>query len=414
MPTDPSPDRASVAAWPARELNRPALTQAVLEARTNTLSLFEIVRQQRPDLQVPRLQHLNPPLWELGHVGWFQEYWTTRNPEQALGLQADPLCQRRPGVRADADALYNSATVAHQHRWVLPLPNASQTLDDLHQQLELSLAQLQQTPDDDTGLYFHRLALFHEDMHHEAGLTMAQALGIAINNPRWQPERIESLLGPLHFGAQDWILGRAPGMGFSFDNELPACAVSLAAFEIDAQVVRWAEYLPFVEQGGYLQSAFWDDAGQAWLNACGLEHPVYLNRSGAGRSWQQRRDGTWQPLELSEPAVHLSLHEAKAWCAWARRRLPTEAEWERAACQAPERFRWGDVWEWTASPHAPFAGFRPHPYQDYAAPFFDGRPVLKGGSFLTQDRMKHPCYRNFFTADRCDIAAGFRSCALKA
>jgi iron(II)-dependent oxidoreductase len=371
----------------------------VLEARADTLSLFEIVSHQQPALQVPRLQHLNPPLWELGHVGWFQEYWTTRNPQQALGLRADPLCKRRPGIRGDADALYNSATVVHQRRWDLPLPDARQTLDDLQQQLELCLAQLQQTPDDDTGLYFHRLALFHEDMHHEAGLTMAQALGVAINNPRWQPQRIESLHGPLPFDARDWVLGRDLGLGFSFDNELPACTVPLTDYEIDAQVVRWAEYLPFVEQGGYLQPAFWDDAGQAWLNACGLEHPVYLNRSGAGHSWQQRRDGAWRPLELSEPAVHLS---------------PTEAEWEQAACQAPERFRWGDVWEWTASPHAPFAGFKPHPYQDYAAPFFDGRPVLKGGSFLTQDRMKHPSYRNFFTADRCDIAAGFRSCAVKA
>ena len=161
----------------------------MLEARANTLSLFEIVRQQRPDLQVPRLQHLNPPLWELGHVGWFQEYWTTRNPQQALGLQADPLCQRRAGVRADADAMYNSAKVAHQRRWDLPLPNASQTLDDLHQQLELSLAQLQQTPDDDTGLYFHRQAPFHEDIHHEAGLSLAQAPGLSIHHPPPQPER---------------------------------------------------------------------------------------------------------------------------------------------------------------------------------------------------------------------------------
>jgi EgtB-related family protein len=77
-----------------------------------------------------------------------------------------------------------------------------------------------------------------------------------------------------------------------------------------------------------------------------------------------------------------------------------------------EAFAWGDVWEWTASPFAPFPGFEPHPYREYSAPWFDGRPVLKGASFMTQPRMRHPRYRNFFEAHRNGVPAGFRTCAV--
>ena len=117
-------------------------------------------------------------------------------------------------------------------------------------------------------------------------------------------------------------------------------------------------------------------------------------------------------LDPALPACHLTQHEALAWCAWAGRRLPTEAEWEAAALQRPEAFRWGDVWEWTASAFAPYPGFTPHPYRDYSAPWFDGRPVLRGASFMTQPRLKHPRYRNYFPAHRNDVPAGFRSSVL--
>ncbi len=113
--------------------------------------------------------------------------------------------------------------------------------------------------------------------------------------------------------------------------------------------------------------------------------------------------------------LHISAHEAQAWCRWAGRRLPTEAEWETAAlCAAADDqvFEWGEVWEWTSSPFAPYAGFVAHPYGDYSQPWFDGRPVLRGASFATAPHMKHPRYRNYFPADRDDLFAGFRSCAV--
>ena len=143
--------------------------------------------------------------------------------------------------------------------------------------------------------------------------------------------------------------------------------------------------------------------------AISLYSAGYL-RHEAG-TWQHRRHGRWQALALAEAACHLTQHEALAWCRWAGRRLPGEAEWERAALTRPESFRWGDVWEWTASPFQPFPGFAAHPYRDYSAPWFDGRPVLRGASFMTQPRLRHPRYRNYFPAFRNDVPAGFRTCA---
>jgi EgtB-related family protein len=112
------------------------------------------------------------------------------------------------------------------------------------------------------------------------------------------------------------------------------------------------------------------------------------------------------------PACHLTAYEAQAWCRWAGRRLPTEAEWERAALIGSSGFEWGQVWEWTAGSFEPYAGFSAHPYRDYSAPWFGSRTVLRGASFMTQPRMRDPRYRNFFKAERNDVPAGFRSCQI--
>jgi ergothioneine biosynthesis protein EgtB len=402
--TDPSVAEA------ARRAGRAALAGALRASRADTLATFDAWRRALPALAVPRRAEINPPLWELGHVGWFQEYWLARNPERPRGIAADPDAPRPEGVRAGADALYHSSRVAHDVRWSLPLPGVEATLDDLARQLETTLALLAEAPDEsDDALYFFRLALFHEDMHHEAALYMAQGLGVPIDDPRWQPAALADGAGELSFGAGVWRLGH-DGPGFAFDNELGAHEVELVPYAIDAQVVRWAGYLPFVDAGGYRDPRWWSDAGARWLRETGAQAPRFLRRAGSG--WQQWRHGRWLDLDAALPACHLTFHEAQAWCAWADRRLPTEAEWERAALERPDAFRWGDVWEWTASPFAPYPGFAPHPYRDYSVPWFDGRPVLRGASFATQPRMRHPRYRNYFTVERSDIVAGLRTCAL--
>jgi ergothioneine biosynthesis protein EgtB len=375
----------------ARQGGRAALEQALLASRADTLATFGAFERALPGLQVPQRAELNPPLWELGHVGWFQSWWLARNPERQQGMNADPDAARLPAERHDAEALYHSGRVAHDTRWGLPLPDADTTRAHLQAQLERTLALLAGTPENDADLYFFRLALLHEDMHHEAALYMAQGLGVAIEDPRWQAPHLPEPALPLAFTASSWRLGSPAGSGFVFDNECGAHEVPCPAFEIDAQVLRWADYLPFIE-------------------ATRATPPRYLRRQ-AGR-WQQWRHGRWAVLDLQQPACHLTQHEAQAWCRWAGRRLPTEAEWERAAMTAPGRFRWGDVWEWTASPFTPYPGFVAHPYRDYSAPWFDGRPVLRGASFMTQPRMHHARYRNYFPSGRSDIPAGFRSCAL--
>ncbi|MBT9463261.1 selenoneine synthase SenA [Hydrogenophaga sp.] len=366
----------------------PTLAGALVEARERTLRQFAALEAALgPALRVPCTPELNLPLWELGHVGWFADWWIARNPQLGSGVQADPLVARRAarqGLRGiDADALYDSSAVPHDRRWQLDLPDAHATRADLSASLDQTLALLRDAPDDDTGLYFFRLALFHEDMHAEAGVYMAQALGIDVGH---RPMAVHVEPGEASVPATAWRLGWV-GPGFAFDNELGAHVVAVNAFEIDTRAVTWARYLPMV------------DAGLAAV-------PRYLRRTPGG--WQVQRFGTWQALDLQAAACHLGAQEARAWCRWAGRRLPTEAEWEVAAHTVPG-FAWGEVWEWTASTFAPFPGFAPHPYLDYSQPWFDGRPVLKGASTATHPRMRHPRYRNYFTAERNDIFAGFRS-----
>jgi len=394
----------------ARSGGRHLLVQALQASRRDTLATFAACAAALPGLAVPMRAELNPPLWELGHIGWFQEYWLARNPVWRAGHAADPALPRRPGARANADALYNSSLVPHDSRWALPLPDAATTQAELAAQLHATLALLQHADaDGDDALYFFRLALLHEDMHHEAALYMAQGLGIPIEDARWQPRALPAPT-QLALPAGPWRLGSDAGRGFAFDNELGAHEVALQPTRIDAQALRWAEFLPFVEAGGYAELRWWDDAGRDWLTQHRPQAPRHLKREAA--QWQQWRHGRWCELDPRLAACHLTQHEALAWCRWAGRRLPTEAEWERAALTRAGEFRWGDVWEWTASPFAPYPGFVPHPYRDYSAPWFDGRPVLRGASFMTQPRMRHPRFRNYFPAQRNDVPAGLRSCAL--
>lgn len=406
-----------------------ALAVALQASRRDTLATFAAFEAALPGLAVPQRAEFNPPLWELGHIGWFQSWWLGRYPACGDGVLADPDSARRPPLRVgagvaaagSADALYDSSRVPHATRWQLPLPDAGTTRAELQAQLQQSLELLAAWPAGaDASLYFFRLALLHEDMHHEAALYMAQALGVAIADARWQQTTLPAPPAALRLAGGRFELGSSAQAGFGFDNEYGAHAIEMRPFQIDAQVLRWAEFLPFVEAGGYADERWWAPAGRAWRQAGAVLAPRYLRRpqhaGGTGPGWQVWRHGRWQALRLDEPACHLSLHEALAWCRWAGRRLPTEAEWECAALAARADtgvFCWGQVWEWTASAFAPYPGFCAHPYRDYSAPWFDGRPVLRGASFMTQPRLRHARYRNFFAAGRTDVPAGFRSCALQ-
>jgi gamma-glutamyl hercynylcysteine S-oxide synthase len=229
-----------------------------------------------------------------------------------------------------------------------------------------------------------RLATFHEDMHAEAFHYTRHTLGYGDplpggSFPVSDGKDLEIKGGPFALGAK-------PSDAFVFDNEKWAHEVRIAPFRIAASPVTAAQYLAYIEAGGA--------APRYWRKQDG--------------AWQERRFDRWQPLALEEPVRHVSWNEAQAYCGWAKRRLPTEAEWE---CASP-RFRYGQVWEWTASSFAPYPGFEIDPYKEYSEPWFGTHKVLRGGSFATPARLMRPTFRNFYTPERGDVFCGFRTCAL--
>jgi gamma-glutamyl hercynylcysteine S-oxide synthase len=367
-----------------------ALADALTALRAQTLAQFDaVVEALGGRLDLAYDERINLPLWELGHVGWFEEFWIARNTQRRRGAAAQLEAVRAAPLRPAADAWYDSSTVAHRRRWQLALPDAVRTRDTLAQVRERTMTLLRSADGGDDELYFFRLILAHEAMHHEAGLMIAQRLGwpIADVAPKAPAARREMAVagGTLRVGERE--------AGFAFDNELGAHDVALADFRIDSAPVTWRELLP-------------------WFGS-GAELPAHVARDDAfEHGYKRAAFGRWLALDLDAAAVHLNAHDAQAWCAWAGRRLPTEHEWVWAQQQHGDDFAFGDVWEWTSSPFAPFPGFVPHPYRDYSQPWFDGRPVLKGGSCATQPFMKHACYRNFFEPQRSDVFAGFRSCAV--
>lgn len=369
--------------------------QALVQARQRTLrQLAAWLDALGEGLAVPYRATLNPPLWELGHVGWFQEYWIARNRQRALGVRCDPDHPRGASLLARADEWYDSSRVAHPKRWELRLPDVAATRGYLEQGLARTLELLDGLGADAShdALYFFRLVALHEAMHAEAGAYMARSLGIGALVPT--PPSLPAGAGDLRVPAQVFRMG-SDGPGFAFDNELGAHKVAIDAFSIDAAPVSCLRFQAFIDAGGYGHARWWTQEG-----------------------WDWRRQHRPQPPDFAAddahaPALHLSAHEAEAWCRWAGRRLPTEAEWECAALTVAG-FAWGGAWEWTGTAFAPYPGFVAHPYRDYSAPWFGTRRVLRGACAATSPALAHPRYRNFFEPGRCDVFAGFRSSATQA
>lgn len=425
------------------------------DARQRTLDL--IVDLDDRQLLGPYVETVNPLLWEIGHVAWFQEKWVLRH-----------FAKQAP-VRADADALYDSMAIAHDTRWDLPLPARGETLEYMQQVHERVLARLEQQPSNDET-FLHLMALFHEDMHTEAFLINRQCWGFA--KPKWSspsgPPRQSHgeiakekgpLAGDVEIPGGTFLLGATFDEPFVFDNEKWAHEVQLAPFKMARAPVTQSEFVAFVEDGGYQRRALWSEAGWSWREKSQAEHPVYWREENVSR-WQRRDFDRWVDLEPHRPVINVCRYEAEAYCNWAQRRLPTEAEWEAAASLSQDtnditgirkrRFPWGDswpqenqvnldgfaygcadvaaypkgdsvsgcrqmignVWEWTTSDFVPFPGFVPDPYKEYSQPWFYTHKVLRGGCWATRGRMLRNTWRSFYQPDRCDVWAGFRTCAL--
>ena len=391
-----------------RQAKAKELTAALQELRTHTLSAFRAYERANL-LHIPYQPELNPPLWELGHIAWFQEYWIGRNKHRSEGTDWQIGRPQNTSLLITSDQWFDSAKVQHVTRWDQALLTRETCLTYAEQTMEQTLALLQVDAQSGSTLYFYWLVLQHEAMHLEASAYMAQALAIPFN-PMWVSDHANSTTGEIanastlakagasqprsrqtttRLPAQSWTLGSAADQ-FCFDNELIARPVALKTFEIDLEPVCWTQYMSFIA-------------------ATGHRLPLYVRQTGS--SFEIQTFGVWAPMNMQDTAVHLSWDDAQAYCAWAQRRLPTEAEWDCAARTTPN-FNWGEVWEWTQDTFEPFDGFVVHPYAEYSAPWFGTRKVLRGAAAVTHSVLRHVQYRNFFTPERRDIYSGFRTCAL--
>jgi ergothioneine biosynthesis protein EgtB len=387
-----------------------ALAHALQDARAYTTALFDCFAAARMDdaANVPYLPIVNPPLWEMAHIAWFAEWYILRE-----AASSEPGAARRPSLLARGDEWLDSNRIPHRARWPLALPSTGAVRIYCQEVLERVVDRLEGIkPDeqDDASLYPYRLALAHEDMHGEAFAYTLQTLGV---KPPRGMVKSSAALSPqreIDFPGGSVELGADAGGGFVFDNERPAHRARVAAFAMGAQLVSNAQYSEFIADGGYQNPRYWTPAGRAWLMQVENSAPAHWSRDGS--RWHCTSFSERIALAMDEAVRHVSLYEAQAYCMWAGRRLPSEAEWEYAAQSGHPSFHWGDLWEWTATPFEPYAGFEADAYREYSAPWFGGHQVLRGASFATPLRFRSPKFRNFYLPHRNDMFVGFRTCAL--
>ena len=370
------------------------LGRALIAQREYTLALYaDLPAAYWEPRNFPVQATINPPLWELAHLGWFQEFF-------ALRWRADDVSgARSPSCLDVADQLFDSRSVAHADRWRLTYPSRATCLHYMQLVLDKVNDALANSAREDR--YGFQLVLLHEDMHAEALAMTLATLGLAL--PAVVPKRVAFLPHQLrtheiNVAGGSVYLGSREGAAraFSFDNEKPALSVQIESFAIDARVVTAAEFATFVASTAFNDPRLWSPEGNAWREAQPLTDV------------DRRHDFA---------AMHVSYFEAQAYCRWKNRRLPTEPEWEAAATSSTAFFAsTGQVWEWTATPFAPYPGFQAGRYLQYSEPWFHSHgvryQVLKGGSFVTHPRLKYPQYRNFYTPERSDMFCGFRTCAI--
>ena len=427
------------------------LVDSLLDTRQRELEVLDNLTHDQ--LYGTQMKSVEPPIWEMGHVGWFQDRWILQN----LDKQA-PVSQ-------EADNLYDSFNIPNVERWDLAFPSFGETYEYITEVLSRIIQRLGNRELTSEDVYFYRLVINHEDMHSETMVHIRQTLGYKrplIEDIRPTPPAIDP-----HFTLHDisipggiYMLGATKEMSFVLDNEKWAHPVAIEPFNIANTPVTVDQYRQFVEAGGYQNQRYWSEEGWAWRQKAQAEHPVYWQQEADG-SWCMRWFEEWVPLEPYHPMMHVNFYEATAYCNWAGRRLPTEAEWELAASAqltedgsgfttAKPLYPWGNaapnleranldsaalgpidvralsagdsafglrqmignVWEWTADTFDAFPGFVIDPYDTYSEPSFGQQKVLRGGCWVTRSRVIRNTWRNFYTPDRNNIFAGFRTVAL--
>ncbi|HEX5515066.1 MAG TPA: SUMF1/EgtB/PvdO family nonheme iron enzyme [Gammaproteobacteria bacterium] len=370
----------------------PALqaVQAMLLALVEPLSEREVAAQFHPDL--------SPLGWHLGHCVFVEAFWIQRclgsgsppnhlQPLYAPEFSPKPLRSRHLPAKTELLAWAR----AQQQRHLAALANAAGSPQRLPGLTDLPYFLLQ-----------------HHAQHLEtAQMALAQrtasrptdGLEGARLEPR--PPTTETVLLP----TGDYRLGSDhPGV---YDNERPARRVRLPAARLGRQPVCNAEYLGFMQDGGYRRRQFWTDAGWHWRLASAAQQPAYWRRSADG-GWLLLRPEGAVPLPAEGALIGISWFEAAAYAAWAGARLPHEYEWE-AAVSTNRLAGVGTAWEWCRNRFHPYPGFRAFPYDGYSLPWFDGyHYTLRGGSPYSLPWIRRASFRNFYTADKRHVFAGCR------
>lgn len=409
-----------------------------------TLALIEDLSEKQ--LDVPYHRGINPPIWELGHSAFFYEYFLLRE----LG-QAAP---RMPGY----DDIWDSFEIQHRNRWQKNVvPNQATTMDYYHRVLDEIRVRLEAETLTPQEHYLCHYCIAHQNMHIESLIWSRQTLGYpapsSMRNGSDLPAR-SGISGDTQIVGGSYRIGIPadhPAFAthrFSFDNERPGFEIEIEPFAISKTLVPNADFLAFVDEGGYQRPELWSYGGKWWLQEEEAASPLNWREKRKGK-WQVRRFDEWIPLPANAPVLHLSFWEAEAYCTWADRRLPSEFEWEAAARGAQGRlFPWGEkmdatradmngehmgaiavdaisagatesgclqmigtAWEWTSTQYLPYPGFKMDMYPYMSTLQFGDHKTTKGGSCATSSCLIRSTYRQAYLPGRRDVFTGFRTCA---
>ncbi|SOZ35553.1 SUMF1/EgtB/PvdO family nonheme iron enzyme [Cupriavidus neocaledonicus] len=396
-----------------RRLPREGLAQALVDTRSRTLAWLAPFGQTRRAWDVPRQYDADPPLWTLGHVAWHAEWWCLRGVRQVDRGGVPVPVASEPSLLDGADEWFDPDRIGPDERWEVALPDVAAVKRYAAEVLDGVLRRIALLPDDaDLTLYPFRRALLHEDAQGEGVAALLQALGMAPAEAAGAaPAPAAGHGGTLHFPGGRFTLGWSDADGFAWPDELPPQPTYVPAFEIDMALVSNAQFLEFVEDGGYEHPAWWSSAGRQWLMTQERSAPRYWSRHPESRAWMLERFGTLRTLNPDEAVRHVTLYEAQAWCVWAGRRLPAESEWELAATQN-RGLQWGALREWTATPYEPYAGFVAAPSDGDMVGRFGTHQAVRGVSFASPARLRHVRAR-WARLPEDDLAfIGFRTCAL--